>query len=767
MARVIHIDRSFTPKHRSADADRVKPPEPGADPLEPKIQLAEMELVVPAGNAPAVSRKSKGKARQTRQAARKSRQKSPPTKQPAAGNGQSRVFVQKLSGGGLVPTKAPITGSPGNGRSGATSGGSSPRVFVRKLTSGGGASGAQVTQPTGKPAKQSTRKTPKAKRKSRVIVPMAKAVVWTVKKLAEQNRKRVAKKRAKQGKQAQAVQQAAAAAPKPVIKIIRSGPGPAKTTPTKPVAQSKPESIKKPVHQKPTPARKQSKPQPQPAPKAAPPRSSAAVAPPKQQPFAPPSRPAVKTLPQTVTNAAPASHPKQLPKVAPPPRPVARVAPSPPPRPVLAQAAPPPPRPKQAVPPPRPALQEPAKAKPKKFEKPVPGWVADDQKVEFASRRSLPVDALRGLFLLLLVSGGFGISEAAKHPELAGTWVATTASLVRPTEWIGLSPWDLLMAGFVFLVGVALPFSFSRREELGQSWNEMFAHACTRSALLVMAGIFLQSVGQEQTDWQFANILCQIGLGYIFAFMLVGRGLMMQLGYLALVLGGYTAIFIHYDAMGFGMSPAQLGVSEDDLLPGAFAPFTRDVNFAAGFDRWFLNLFPRGETWEMHPEGVQTLNFVPSIATMVIGVLAGELLRTREEPELKFNALLMAGVPCLMFGVLLGISFCPIISRLWTASWVFVSAAFVLWTLSAVYWLVEVSGRRLWVWPVAVLGANSLLVYLGSELLRPSIIASLELHFGPGVFGGPYGPVWQSLSVLGVIWLVCAGLYARRFFVRI
>ena len=122
MARVIHIDRSFTPKHRSADADRVKPPEPGADPLEPKIQLAEMELVVPAGNAPAVSRKSKGKARQTRQAARKSRQKSPPTKQPAAGNGQSRVFVQKLSGGGLVPTKAPITGSPGNGSSGATSG---------------------------------------------------------------------------------------------------------------------------------------------------------------------------------------------------------------------------------------------------------------------------------------------------------------------------------------------------------------------------------------------------------------------------------------------------------------------------------------------------------------------------------------------------------------------------------------------------------------------------------------------------------------------
>ena len=201
---------------------------------------------------------------------------------------------------------------------------------------------------------------------------MAKAVVWTVKKLAEQNRKRVAKKRAKQGKQAQAVQQAAAAAPKPVIKIIRSGPGPAKTTPTKPVAQSKPESIKKPVHQKPTPARKQSKPQPQPAPKTAPPRSSAAVAPPKQQPFAPPSRPAVKTLPQPVTNAAPASHPKQLPKVAPPPRPVARVAPSPPPRPVLAQAAPPPPRPKQAVPPPRPALQEPAKAKPKKFEKPVP-----------------------------------------------------------------------------------------------------------------------------------------------------------------------------------------------------------------------------------------------------------------------------------------------------------------------------------------------------------------------------------------------------------
>ena len=128
MARVIHIDRSFTPKHRSADADRVKPPEPGADPLEPKIQLAEMELVVPAGNAPAVSRKSR-QGRQTRHDPQVPA--IPPTKQPAAGNGQSRCLCRSSPVEGLFHESADHRFA-GQWRFRCDIGGSSPRVFVRK-----------------------------------------------------------------------------------------------------------------------------------------------------------------------------------------------------------------------------------------------------------------------------------------------------------------------------------------------------------------------------------------------------------------------------------------------------------------------------------------------------------------------------------------------------------------------------------------------------------------------------------------------------------
>lgn len=735
----------------------MQPPAPGADPLEPQIQLGEEEIAAPSGHTPSVSQKSKGKARQSRQAARKSKQKTPAPKAAAQTGGQPHVYVQKLvKTPAQVPSKGPqpaASGSP------ATAAAGSPRVFVKKIKSDNGTTAPAVSTGNRVVSNQPAKPTTKKAKKSRVIVPVAKAVVWTVKKLAEQNRKRVAKKKAKVAKKS-AQSTVPSPAPKPVIKIIQS-PAPKPKAKAKPVAKKSlaPASKAKPQSRSTSPApvqkpRAQSKLQPKPQKHSAIPTAPKSSAPAWRK----------QTAPQT---AAVSSAPAQSNAKPPPPRPLAKAVAQPPPRPVAPKVAIPPPRPTPSAPPPRPDPAKTEALKTKARATPVPGWVTDDQKMEFASRRSLSVDAFRGLLLVLFVSGGFGLAEAARHPELAGSWVATMTSLLRPTEWIGLSPWDLILAAFVILVGVALPYSCARREEFGQTWNQMFAHACGRAGLFVALGVFIQSAGQDQTDWQFTNVLCQIGLGYVFAFMMVGRGMVMQLGYLALVLGGYTAIFIHYDAMGFGLSAAELGVSEDDLLPGAFAPFTRDVNFAAGFDRWFLNLFPRDESWQLHPEGMQTLNFIPIVATMLIGVMAGELMRAREEPELKFNALLMAGVPCLLLGVLLGISFCPIISRLWTASWVFVSAAFVLWALAGIYWFVELWGKRIWVWPLAVLGANSLLVYLGAKLLTPSIVASLELHLGENVFSGAYGPVWQSLAVMGVIWSVCAGLYARRFFVRI
>ncbi|MGK0199034.1 MAG: heparan-alpha-glucosaminide N-acetyltransferase, partial [Yoonia sp.] len=295
-----------------------------------------------------------------------------------------------------------------------------------------------------------------------------------------------------------------------------------------------------------------------------------------------------------------------------------------------------------------------------------------------APARLRSLDAYRGFIMLLLASGGFGIAQMAGQDgsntnwEIAG-WFFTHVS------WVGMSPWDLIQPAFMFMVGVAAPYSYARRKELGQSWVRMFGHAASRAAMLVLLGVFLQSQAADHTNWQFTNVLTQIGLGYLVVFLFCGKGSVTQITGIAVILIGYAGAFFIHVGPESGLTLADLQMADSDVMPGMLAPYSMHINFAAGFDRWLLNLFPRMEPWLIHPGGYQTLNFIPSIATMLLGVLAGELLRGKDAPTVKFQKLLLAGVPCLVIGIFAGVTFCPIVKRIWTPSWALFSGACVVW----------------------------------------------------------------------------------------
>ncbi len=383
------------------------------------------------------------------------------------------------------------------------------------------------------------------------------------------------------------------------------------------------------------------------------------------------------------------------------------------------------------------------------------------------SDRLLSLDAFRGFVMLLMASGGFGIRQmAAQNP---GTVWQTIAPQFVHREWAGCSLWDLIQPAFMFMVGVAMAYSHARRAEAGDSFSRMMLHGAWRAVALVMIGVVLASNGKAHTDWAFTNVLAQIGLAYLFLLGLWRMGWEAQVAAFIVILAGYGCWFFWHD---LPVADAVTGVTagahgSGGSLPGFFAHWNIHTNAAADFDRWFLNRFPRASPFEVNAGGYQTLNFIPSLATMLAGSLAGRFLHRSREARFTCSRLVVAGVMMLLAGFVAGLLFCPVVKRIWTPSWVLFSGGWVLLTLAAFYWLVEIAGQRKLVFPLVVVGMNSIFIYLMHSLCAGWIKQTLRKHISDAPFTGYWGPVVESVGVLIVLWLMCWWLYRQRVFLRI
>ena len=238
----------------------------------------------------------------------------------------------------------------------------------------------------------------------------------------------------------------------------------------------------------------------------------------------------------------------------------------------------------------------------------------------------------------------------------------------------------------------------------------------------------------------------------------------------SIAVAGWAAFALHplpgadVGLAGGGVTPE---LAQEAVLPGFFAHWNMNTNAAADFDRWFLNLFPRETPFVFNAGGYQTLNFIPSLITMILGLMAGERLRGAGTPSEKLRWLLAAGGACLAAGLIAGVTCCPIVKRIWTPSWAVWSGGVSLWLVAAFSWAIDVRGWRSWAWPLVVVGLNSIAIYLAHQLLAGWIKATAKTWLGAALFAGAYGVVWQNLIVLAVLWLWCWWLYRRGIFLKI
>jgi predicted acyltransferase len=359
--------------------------------------------------------------------------------------------------------------------------------------------------------------------------------------------------------------------------------------------------------------------------------------------------------------------------------------------------------------------------------------------LSFFKGRLVSLDVLRGLTVALMI-----LVNTPGGDEYY--------SFLQHATWNGLTFADIVFPFFIFILGVAVPYAFSRRLEQGANRKQLLARVARRTIILFALGLLLNLFSTfDLPALRVMGVLQRIALCYFFASVLF---LFLKPKWRVVLT---VAIPIVYWLL-MALVP----------VPGYGAGvLTEDGNLAAYVDRLLLNGHLYTSTWD--PEGV--LSTLPAVATALMGVLAGMYLRSERKPRMKALNLLVFGVVAVCVGFVWNFWF-PVNKNLWTSSYVAVTGGIAVMLLAAFFYVLDVKGHVRWSKPFSVLGCNSLFVFVLSEFLNLALIrAGVKSVLFEGLFASWAGPLhgsfFYALAFLAFCWAVAAILYWKRIFIRI
>ena len=386
--------------------------------------------------------------------------------------------------------------------------------------------------------------------------------------------------------------------------------------------------------------------------------------------------------------------------------------------------------------------------------------------------RLLSIDAFRGTVMLLMLNEATRLPLVARSFPHSAIWAAIAYN-TEHVDWQGCSLHDLIQPAFSFLVGAAMPFSIASRQAKGQSFRHLLGHAIWRAFLLIALGIFLRSISHHQTYFTFEDTLTQIGLGYVFLFLLAFTRVRTQVIVTLLILICFWGAFALYPAPGPNFDYARVGVPPnwEHNYTGFLSHWNKNSNLSWAFDVWFLNLFPREQPFVFNEGGWSTLSFIPTLATMILGLLTGEWLKSTRSKEEKLRGLVMAGVGLVLLGLVCQwAGICPIVKRVWTSSYTLYSGGLVILILAGLYALIDWKGWRSWAFPLIVVGMNSIAIYVMSWTMQGFFREALERHMGgmiSAVSAPTLLPVAYGFGVMAIFWIILFWMYRRKLFLKI
>ena len=303
------------------------------------------------------------------------------------------------------------------------------------------------------------------------------------------------------------------------------------------------------------------------------------------------------------------------------------------------------------------------------------------------SERLLSLDVFRGLTLagMMMVNNQTG-------PE--------SYYQLGHTSWHGWTYTDTIFPSFMWIVGVAMTLSTVKRVERGDNKQKLLMHALRRGVLIVLIGLFLNGFPHfELGTYRFAGVLQRIGVCYFFAaVILIYTKMRGQFLWTVAFLLSYWLLMFYYPVPDVGAGHLE-----------------KEANLERYVDQLVLgpHIYKYDKYWD--PEGI--VSTLPSIATVLFGVLTGQILRRSNHHSERAARIFLSGNGLILAGLLLS-AWMPINKNLWTTSFAVFMAGISSVVFASVYWIVDAKGYTKWTWPFVVYGMNAIAAYTASFLLE-------------------------------------------------
>lgn len=357
--------------------------------------------------------------------------------------------------------------------------------------------------------------------------------------------------------------------------------------------------------------------------------------------------------------------------------------------------------------------------------------------------RLYSLDFFRGFTMFLLIAEFTELFSLLVSPKLEGTIIYSIGTQFHHVPWEGLHFWDLIQPFFMFIVGVAIPYSYANRIKKGQSQNQITKHVVKRAFLLLFLGWALYYNGPGEGAFRFQNVLAQLSVTYLIAYLIMNKSVLTQIIISIALLAITELIYRGFPIEGFNE---------------AFVP---NKNFGTWLDLQYGGADLIGN-WV-------SFNAVPTTAHTIWGVLTGQLLMSNRTKYQKLKILVISGLTGIIIGYALS-PVTPIIKHIATSSFVFVSGGYTILTLALSYWLIDIKEQKKGTLFFAIVGMNPLFIYLFAHVGGADFIDKIIQPFTMAFFGWMgdlTADILTSMAVIFLLWYICLWFYKKKVFIKL
>ena len=370
-----------------------------------------------------------------------------------------------------------------------------------------------------------------------------------------------------------------------------------------------------------------------------------------------------------------------------------------------------------------------------------------DRNVNITKNRVLSLDVMRGLVMIFLGGESCRLYQYIRDLQPSESYKEAIDFLFEHHPWHGLHAWDLIQPAFMLMAGSSLYLSWHYKSLTGVTWQQNLNHVLIRCLKLFLLGTAIHCINSGRLVWELWNVLTQLSFTTLLAYLIIRKSMRFQLVVSVLLILFTELLYRCTNIAGFDM------------------PFVIGKNFGSWMDMVLMG--------KLNEHGWVTINCIPTAAHTIWGVMAAKLIVSAGAPSGKIRKLLTAGTIGLVVGYgldLAGIT--PIIKRICTSSFIFVSAGWVLFALALLYWITDVKKIRKYSWICVMVGVNAIFIYLIYETVGHLWLNGVVSIFVKGfteMVGTPE-KIINLLSALVTFFLelyLCYWLYKRKVYIKI